>query len=167
MTDSSRPSRVFPALLVILTALWIVGAVASAAPETPAQRPEPAPSERGSTYGPPYRWVTSIDVGTTDGQEPTGAARAGDDTSDTFEVSPDDLVTLARVASKAKLSRDAMRDRNEMITEAVVDDGVDPGVVARAAGLDPGEIAAIVFEQESNPSAFAQMRRTGRSRQAS
>jgi hypothetical protein len=45
MTDSSRPSRVFPALLVILTALWIVGAVASAAPETPAQRPEPAPSD--------------------------------------------------------------------------------------------------------------------------
>src|SRR5580765_9107070 len=45
MTDSSRPSRVFPALLVILTALWIVGAVASAAPETPAQRPESAPSD--------------------------------------------------------------------------------------------------------------------------
>src|SRR6185436_8217615 len=29
MTDSSRRSRVFPPLLVILTALWIVGAAAS------------------------------------------------------------------------------------------------------------------------------------------
>ena len=110
-------------------------------------------------------------MGTTDGRADADAARADTDderaAKDTFEVSPNDLVTLARVASKAKLSRDARRERDETIAEAVVDDGVDPAVVARAAGLEPGEIAVIVYEQESNPSAFAQLRRSGRGRQAS
>jgi hypothetical protein len=88
-------------------------------------------------------------------------------TGDTFEVSQDDLVALARVASKSKLARDAIHDRDDSIAAAVIDGGVDPSAVARAAGLAPTEIATIVFDQEANPSAQAQLRRVGRAGQLS
>jgi hypothetical protein len=86
---------------------------------------------------------------------------------DTFAVSPDDLVALGRVASKAKLVRDALQGRDEAIAVAVTDDGIDVAAVAHAAGLTPAEVATVVFVQESNPSPFVQLRRNARRRQAS
>ena len=86
---------------------------------------------------------------------------------DTFAVSPDDLVALGRVASKAKLVRDALQGRDEAIAVAVTDDGIDVAAVAHAAGLTPAEVATVVFVQEANPSPFVQLRRNARRRQAS
>ncbi len=85
----------------------------------------------------------------------------------TFAVSPDDLVALGRVASKAKLVRDALQGRDEAIAVAVTDEGIDVAAVARAAGLTPAEAATIVFVQEANPSPFVQLRRNVRRRHAS
>ena len=83
-----------------------------------------------------------------------------------FSVSPEDLVALARVASKAQVARDSIEDRDARIAEAVTDDGIEVAAVARAAGLTPAEVAAIVFAQESNPSPFTQLRRSVRARSA-
>ena len=81
-----------------------------------------------------------------------------------FSVSPEDLVVLARVASKAQVARDSLEDRDARIAEAVTDEGIEVAAVARAAGLTPAEVAAIVFAQESNPSPFTQLRRSVRTR---
>jgi hypothetical protein len=97
-------------------------------------------------------------VGDTDGDVIARADAA------TFTVSPEDLVVLGRVASKAKLARDAMQDRDEKIAEAVTDEGVEVAAVAHAAGLTPAEVAAIVFAQESNPSPLTRLRRAARQR---
>jgi hypothetical protein len=86
--------------------------------------------------------------------------------SDTFAVSPTDLVALGRVASKAKLARDTLQGRDEAIAEAVTDEGIDVAAVAHAAGMTPAEIATIVFTQEANPSSFVQLRRATRRGQA-
>jgi hypothetical protein len=86
---------------------------------------------------------------------------------DTFAVSPDDLVALGRVASKAKLVRDALQGRDEAIAVAVTDDGIDLAAVAHAVGLTPAEVATIVFVQEANPSPFTRLRRKVRRRQPS
>jgi hypothetical protein len=80
-----------------------------------------------------------------------------------FTVSPADLVVLARVASKAKVARDCIADRDAHIAEAVQDHGIEVAAVARAAELTPAEVAAIVFAQEANPSPFTRLRRTARS----
>jgi hypothetical protein len=77
-----------------------------------------------------------------------------------FTVSPDDLVVLARVASKAKVARDSIADRDARIAEAVEDDGIEVAAVARAADLTPAEVAAIVFAQQANPSPFTRLRRS-------
>ena len=132
-------------------------------------------------------------MGTTDGRDLAGAARAGIDISatderdarsatrlddgvaaalpppaaGTFAVSPTDLVALARVASKAKLVRDLVQGRDEAIAEAVTDEGIEVAAVAHASGLTPAEVATIVFTQEANPSPFVQLRRSTRRRQAS
>ena len=82
-------------------------------------------------------------------------------------MSPTDLVALGRVASKAKLMRDATQGRDEAIAEAVTDEGIDVAAVAHAAGLTLAEVATIVFVQEANPSPFVQLRRNVRRRQAS
>ncbi len=97
-------------------------------------------------------------VGTTDGRDGDGFARNG-----AFTVSPEDLVVLARVASKAKVARDSIADRDEKIAEAVTDHGIEVAVVAAAAGLTPAEVAEIVFAQESHPSPFTRLRRAARS----
>ena len=86
--------------------------------------------------------------------------------SESFSVSPDDLVVLARIASKAKVARDSLDDRDARIAEAVKDEGLEVAIVARAAELTPAEVAAIVFAQESNPSPFTQLRRSARNRRA-
>jgi hypothetical protein len=95
-------------------------------------------------------------------QEPEPAA--AEEATGTLTVSQDDLVVLARVASKAKVARDSIQDRDEKIAEAVTDDGVEVTAVAYAAGLTPAEVAEIVFAQESNPSPFTQLRRSIRRR---
>ncbi len=104
-----------------------------------------------------------------DGASPVAAAGEPPSRSDppTFAVSPDDLVALGRVASKAKLVRDALQGRDEAIAVAVTDEGIDVAAVARAAGLTPAEAATIVFVQEANPSPFVQLRRNVRRRHAS
>jgi len=85
----------------------------------------------------------------------------------TFAVSPGDLVALGRVASKAKLVRDAVQGRDEAIAVAVTDEGIDVAAVAHASGLTPAEVATVVFVQEANPSPFVLLRRNARRRQAS
>jgi hypothetical protein len=101
-------------------------------------------------------------VGTTDGRDDGGSAR-----DDSFTVSPDDLVVLARVASKAKVARDSLDDRDDKIAEAVTGHRIEVAAVAHAAGLSPAEVAEIVFTQESKPSPFTGLRRAARSDQAS
>ncbi len=86
--------------------------------------------------------------------------------TDAFTVSSDELVILARVASKAKLARDAIDDRDALVAEAVTEDGLEVAVVAKAADLTPAEVAAIVFAQESNPSPLTHLRRSVRARRA-
>jgi hypothetical protein len=97
-------------------------------------------------------------VGTTDGRDEGGFARNG-----SFTVSPEDLVVLARVASKAKVAQDSIADRDEKIATAVTDHGIEVAAVATAAGLTLAEVAEIVFAQEANPSPFTRLRRAARS----
>ncbi len=81
-----------------------------------------------------------------------------------FSVSTEDLVVLARIASKAQVARDSIADRDARIAEAVTDEGIEVAAVARAAALTPAEVAAIVFAQESNPSPYTKLRRSVRAR---
>jgi hypothetical protein len=97
-------------------------------------------------------------VGSVDGRDEDGFARNG-----SFTVSPEDLVVLARVASKAKVARDSIADRDEKIAEAVTDHHIEVAAVAAAAGLTAAEVAEIVFAQESNPSPYTRLRRSVRS----
>lgn len=78
-----------------------------------------------------------------------------------FSVTADDLVILAHVASRAKLARDVIGERDARIAEAVTDDGLEVAAVAKAADLTPAEVAAIIFVQESNLTPMRRLRRSG------
>ena len=86
--------------------------------------------------------------------------------TEAFSVSHDDLVILARIASNARVARHSIDERDARIAEAITDDGLELAAVARAAGLTPAEVAAIVFAQESDPSPLTRLRRSARQRRA-